>query len=92
MRQRNDVGTQYRSGIYAASPGRRSVRRGRRAMPIRKSCTRPATGAISTEIVDAPQFYYTEDYHRQYLAKNPNDYCGLGGTGIRCPVGVAPAA
>jgi peptide-methionine (S)-S-oxide reductase len=88
MRQGNDVGTQYRSGIYAFSPEQR-----RRAEASRdayqKVLTKAGYGRITTEIRDAPPFYYAEDYHQQYLAKNPAGYCGLGGTGLACPVGVA---
>lgn len=88
MRQGNDVGTQYRSGIYAFSPEQR-----RRAEASRdayqKVLTKAGYGRITTEIRDAPPFYYAEDYHQQYLAKNPAGYCGLGGTGVSCPVGVA---
>jgi peptide-methionine (S)-S-oxide reductase len=91
MRQGNDVGTQYRSGIYAFSPEQR-----RRAEASRdayqKVLTKAGYGRITTEIRDAPPFYYAEDYHQQYLAKNPAGYCGLGGTGLACPVGVAAAS
>jgi peptide-methionine (S)-S-oxide reductase len=91
MRQGNDVGTQYRSGIYVFSPEQR-----RRAEASRdafqKVLSRAGFGRITTEILDAPPFYYAEDYHQQYLAKNPAGYCGLGGTGLACPVGVAAAA
>ncbi|WP_119305104.1 peptide-methionine (S)-S-oxide reductase MsrA [Dongia deserti] len=87
MRQGNDVGTQYRSGIYVASPEqRRMAEEGRTA--YQKSLAKAGYGTITTEILDAPPFYYAEDYHQQYLAKNPNGYCGLGGTGVSCPVGV----
>jgi peptide-methionine (S)-S-oxide reductase len=87
MRQGNDVGTQYRSGIYVASEAQReAAERSRDAYQERLS-TR-GYGAITTEILPAPEFYYAEDYHQQYLAKNPHGYCGLGGTGVSCPVGV----
>jgi peptide-methionine (S)-S-oxide reductase len=90
MRQGNDVGTQYRSGIYVFSPEQR-----RRAEASRdayqKALTRAGHGRITTEIRDAPPFYYAEDYHQQYLAKNPAGYCGVGGTGVGCPIGVAVA-
>jgi peptide-methionine (S)-S-oxide reductase len=85
MRQGNDVGTQYRSAIYATTPEQR-----RRAAASRdayqQALMRAGRGAITTEIADAPEFYYAEDYHQQYLAKNPGGYCGLGGTGVSCPV------
>ena len=90
MRQGNDVGTQYRSGIYVASPEqRRAAEESRKA--FQRSLDQAGQGAITTEILDAPPFYYAEDYHQQYLAKNPNGYCGLGGTGVRYPVGAASA-
>ena len=90
MRQGNDVGTQYRSGIYVASPEqRRAAEESRKA--FQRSLDQAGQGAITTEILDAPPFYYAEDYHQQYLAKNPNGYCGLGGTGVRYPAGVASA-
>jgi peptide-methionine (S)-S-oxide reductase len=87
MRQGNDVGTQYRSAIYTFSPEqRRAADASRDAFQERLSAAR--YGPITTEIADAPPFYYAEDYHQQYLAKNPDGYCGLGGTGVTCPVGV----
>jgi peptide-methionine (S)-S-oxide reductase len=90
MRQGNDVGTQYRSGIYVASPEqRRAAEESRKA--FQKNLDRAGYGAITTEILDAPPFYYAEDDHQQYLAKNPNGYCGLGGTGVSCPIDL-PAA
>ena len=88
MRQGNDVGTQYRSGIYAYDDAqRRAAEASRDAYQAVLSKARH--GAITTEILPAPEFYYAEDYHQQYLAKNPGGYCGLGGTGVACPVGVA---
>jgi peptide-methionine (S)-S-oxide reductase len=85
MRQGNDVGTQYRSGIYACSPRQREL-----ALQSRDAynaqLARNGFGAITTEIVDAPEFYYAEDYHQQYLSKNPGGYCGLGGTGVTCAI------
>jgi peptide-methionine (S)-S-oxide reductase len=90
MRQGNDVGTQYRSGIYVFSPEQRAAAeasRDRYEEVLRKA----HFDAITTEILDAPAFYYAEDYHQQYLAKVPNGYCGLGGTGISCPIGLAAA-
>jgi peptide-methionine (S)-S-oxide reductase len=87
MRQGNDAGTQYRSGIYYFDDAqRRSAERTRDAFQTRLKAS--GYGAITTEIVPAPDFYYAEDYHQQYLAKNPDGYCGLGGTGVTCPVGV----
>ena len=87
MRQGNDVGTQYRSAIYACSPEKkRAAEESRQAFQDRLNDA--GFGRITTEIVDAPPFYYAEDYHQQYLAKNPGGYCGLGGTGVTCPVGV----
>jgi peptide-methionine (S)-S-oxide reductase len=90
MRQGNDVGTQYRSAIYAFSePQLRAAEVSRDAF---RSVLLPAGfGPITTEIREAPDFYYAEDYHQQYLAKNPDGYCGHGGTGVSCPVGVAKA-
>jgi peptide-methionine (S)-S-oxide reductase len=86
MRQGNDIGTQYRSGIYLHAPEHRAI-----AEESKKSYQRALTdagyGAITTEILDSGPFYYAEDYHQQYLAKVPNGYCGLGGTGVACPVG-----
>jgi peptide-methionine (S)-S-oxide reductase len=88
MRQGNDVGTQYRSGIYTYGDAQqRAAERSRDAFQQR--LTAAGFGPITTEIVPAPEFYYAEDYHQQYLAKNPDGYCGLGGTGVSCPVGVA---
>jgi peptide-methionine (S)-S-oxide reductase len=90
MRQGNDVGTQYRSGVYGYSDAQReAAERSRDAYQER--LTAAGYGPITTEILEAPEFYYAEDYHQQYLAKVPNGYCGLGGTGVSCPVGVAAA-
>ena len=88
MRQGNDVGTQYRSAIYTTSPEQKRAAEASRAA-FQDRLTAAGYGRITTEIADAPEFYYAEDYHQQYLAKNPNGYCGLGGTGVTCPVGVA---
>ena len=86
MRQGNDVGTQYRSGIYVHGDAQRAAAEASRdAYAARLAAA--GYGAITTEIVDAPEFYYAEDYHQQYLAKNPHGYCGLGGTGVSCPIG-----
>jgi peptide-methionine (S)-S-oxide reductase len=83
MRQGNDVGTQYRSALYVTTPAQRTAAEaGKRAYQER--LTAAGLGTITTEIRDAPLFYFAEDYHQQYLAKNPNGYCGLGGTGVRC--------
>jgi peptide-methionine (S)-S-oxide reductase len=88
MRQGNDVGTQYRSGIYVYSPEQRRAAEASREM-FQTELARRSYGPITTEILDAPEFYWAEDYHQQYLAKNPAGYCGLGGTGVSCPIGVA---
>ena len=87
MRQGNDVGTQYRSGIYVFTPAQRKAAEASKAMYDKELKTR-RFDAITTEIVDAPAFYFAEDYHQQYLAKNPMGYCGLGGTGVSCPIGI----
>jgi peptide-methionine (S)-S-oxide reductase len=88
MRQGNDVGTQYRSAVYCTSETQRVIALSSRAA-YQDRLTAAGYGRISTEITDAPPFYYAEDYHQQYLAKNPNGYCGIGGTGVSCPVGVS---
>ena len=88
MRQGNDVGTQYRSGIYTFSGEQRQAAESSREMYGAK-LREAGYGDITTEIVEAGPFYYAEDYHQQYLAKNPNGYCGIGGTGVSCPVGLA---
>jgi peptide-methionine (S)-S-oxide reductase len=87
MRQGNDVGTQYRSGIYYFDDGQKRAAEASRDV-FQKKLTAAGDGGITTEIVPSPEFYYAEDYHQQYLAKNPDGYCGLGGTGVSCPVGV----
>jgi peptide-methionine (S)-S-oxide reductase len=87
MRQGNDVGTQYRSGIYVASAEQRAAAEASKAA-YQRVLSANGYGAITTEIIDAPEFYFAEDYHQQYLAKMPHGYCGLGGTGVSCPVGV----
>jgi peptide-methionine (S)-S-oxide reductase len=88
MRQGNDTGTQYRSGIYYVDEEQRAAaERSRDA--YQQALSREGYGPITTEILPAPEFYYAEDYHQQYLAKNPNGYCGRGGTGVTCPVGLA---
>jgi peptide-methionine (S)-S-oxide reductase len=90
MRQGNDVGTQYRSAIYTYSPAQLAAAEHSREL-FQKKLSDAGYGEITTEIREAPAFYYAEDYHQQYLAKNPNGYCGLGGTGVSCPVGLASA-
>lgn len=87
MRQGNDVGTQYRSAIYTYGDDQRRVARASRD-GYQERLRAAAHGEITTEIAEAPELYYAEDYHQQYLAKNPGGYCGLGGTGVTCPVGV----
>jgi peptide-methionine (S)-S-oxide reductase len=91
MRQGNDVGTQYRSGIYVSTADQRAAAEQSKAA-FEKALAGAGFGAITTEILDAPPFYYAESYHQQYLAKNPDGYCGLGGTGVSCPVGTGLAA
>jgi peptide-methionine (S)-S-oxide reductase len=86
MRQGADVGTQYRSGIYAFTPEQKKAAEASKAM-YQAELAKKRYGAITTEIVDAPPFYFAEDYHQQYLAKNPFGYCGHGGTGVSCPIG-----
>jgi peptide-methionine (S)-S-oxide reductase len=87
MRQGNDVGTQYRSAIYTTTDAQREAAEASKALYERELIA-AGHGAITTEIVPAGPFYYAEDYHQQYLAKVPNGYCGLGGTGVSCPVGL----
>jgi peptide-methionine (S)-S-oxide reductase len=87
MRQGNDIGTQYRSGIYYFDDVQKQAAEASRDA-YQKKLSAAGYGAITTELVPAPEFYYAEDYHQQYLAKNPDGYCGLGGTGVSCPVGV----
>jgi peptide-methionine (S)-S-oxide reductase len=90
MRQGNDVGTQYRSAIYVYDDEQRRLAENSRDL-YQKRLTDAGYGDITTEIADAPPFFYAEDYHQQYLHKIPNGYCGLGGTGVSCPVGLAAA-
>ena len=90
MRQGNDVGTQYRSAIYFAGEAQRRAAEESRAM-YQARLAAAGYGEITTELAEAGPFYYAEDYHQQYLAKNPNGYCGLGGTGVSCPVGLTTA-
>jgi peptide-methionine (S)-S-oxide reductase len=91
MRQGNDVGTQYRSGVYVYSPAQRATAEASKAS-FGAALAAKGFNAITTEILDAPEFYYAEAYHQQYLAKNPNGYCGLGGTGVTCQIGTGIAA
>jgi peptide-methionine (S)-S-oxide reductase len=91
MRQGNDVGTQYRSGIYVANDEQRKTAEAARAA-YANALKNNGYGPITTEIVDRPPFYFAEDYHQQYLAKNPNGYCGLGGTGVACAIGTGVTA
>jgi peptide-methionine (S)-S-oxide reductase len=91
MRQGNDVGTQYRSGIYATSDAQQAAAEASRDR-YQEALTAAGRGAITTEILAAPEFYYAEDHHQQYLAKNPGGYCGLGGTGVSCPIGTGAKA
>jgi peptide-methionine (S)-S-oxide reductase len=90
MRQGNDIGTQYRSGIYVFDERQRKAAEDSKAMYGRALADK-RYGAVTTEILDAPDFYFAEDYHQQYLAKNPFGYCGLGGTGVSCPIGTGVA-
>jgi peptide-methionine (S)-S-oxide reductase len=90
MRQGNDVGTQYRSAIYTTSD--EQLKAAERSKNIyQQSLNNAGYGRVTTEIKKAPEFYFAENYHQQYLAKNPNGYCGIGGTGVGCPVGVVEA-
>ena len=91
MRQGNDVGTQYRSAIYTYGDEQLKAALKSKEM-FEQALKAKGYGPVTTEIRAAPHFYYAEDYHQQYLAKNPNGYCGLGGTGVSCPVGVATAS
>jgi len=85
MRQGNDVGTQYRSGIYYFDEAQREAAE-RTRDAYQEQLSKRGFGRITTEILPAPEFYYAEDYHQQYLSKNPDGYCGIGGTGVSCPV------
>jgi peptide-methionine (S)-S-oxide reductase len=91
MRQGNDAGTQYRSAIYATTPQQRAAAEASK-LEYGKALQAQGYGPITTEIADAPPFYFAEDYHQQYLAKNPAGYCGLGGTGVACQIGTGVAA
>jgi len=98
MRQGNDVGTQYRSGIYAYPWRSLDIAESQLALAeasklrYQEALRQAGLGEISTEILDASEFYFAEDYHQQYLAKNPNGYCGIGGTGVSCPIGILKAS
>ena len=91
MQQGNDVGTQYRSGIYTYSEAQAAAAKAS-ADGFQEGLSKAGYGAITTEVIAAPEFYFAEDYHQQYLHKNPGGYCGLGGTGVSCPVGVKMGA
>jgi peptide-methionine (S)-S-oxide reductase len=91
MKQGNDVGTQYRSGIYTTTPAQRAAAEASKKT-YEESLRAKGYSGITTEIADAPEFYFAEDYHQQYLAKNPGGYCGLGGTGVACQIGTGVAA
>ena len=91
MRQGNDVGTQYRSAIYATTPAQLAAAR-ESAESYGRELKARGLGPVTTEIAEAGPFYFAEEHHQQYLAKNPRGYCGLGGTGVACPIGVGVAA
>jgi peptide-methionine (S)-S-oxide reductase len=91
MRQGNDVGTQYRSGIYAFTEAQKDAAEASREM-FAPRLEAEGFAPVTTEIVDAPEFYFAEEYHQQYLAKNPGGYCGIGGTGVTCPIGTGVTA
>ena len=91
MRQGNDLGSTYRSGIYACTPGQDAAAKASKAV-YADALTAAGRGSITTEILPAPVFYFAEDYHQQYLAKNPGGYCGSGGTGVTCPIGSGVSA
>ncbi len=91
MRQGNDVGTQYRSGVYVTSDDQARVAQASKAA-YQVELSKRGFGQITSEIAPAEAFYFAEDYHQQYLAKNPNGYCGIGGTGVTCPIGVGVTA
>jgi peptide-methionine (S)-S-oxide reductase len=91
MRQGNDMGSTYRSGIYTYSPAQEAAAKATKQV-YQTALSAAGRGQITTEILPAPVFYYAEDYHQQYLEKNPNGYCGIGGTGVTCPIGTGVAA
>ncbi|MFK7988071.1 MAG: peptide-methionine (S)-S-oxide reductase MsrA [Sandaracinaceae bacterium] len=90
MRQGNDRGTQYRSGVYTFGDAQKAAAKTSREA-YQAQLTAAGHGSITTEVLDAPSFYFAEDYHQQYLAKNPNGYCGIGGVGVTCPIGIQDA-
>jgi peptide-methionine (S)-S-oxide reductase len=90
MRQGNDMGSQYRSAIYASSPAQLAAAEASKHV-YQQMLDKAGYGQITTEVAERTDFFYAEEYHQQYLARNPNGYCGLGGTGVSCPVGLAPA-
>lgn len=91
MRQGNDIGSTYRSGIYFHSPEQEAAARATKAL-YEEALAAKGLGPVTTEILPAPVFYFAEDYHQQYLAKNPDGYCGIGGTGVTCPIGTGVSA
>ncbi|MEL7428608.1 MAG: peptide-methionine (S)-S-oxide reductase MsrA [Pseudomonadota bacterium] len=91
-RQGNDIGTQYRSGIYAFGEAQKAAAQASKNLFQQALKASGINNTITTEILDAPEFYYAEEYHQQYLAKNPQGYCGVGGTGVSCPIGVGVSA
>ena len=91
MRQGNDAGTQYRSGIYTFSDAQRAAAEASKA-DYQRRLSEAGLGTITTEILPAPEFFFAEDYHQQYLAKVPHGYCGVGGTGVTCPLPTGVAA
>ena len=91
MGQGNDIGTQYRSGVYPVNEAQALIAEASRAA-YQVALSGRGLGLITTEILPAPEFFYAEDYHQQYLAKNPNGYCGISGTGVTCPIGVGISA
>jgi peptide-methionine (S)-S-oxide reductase len=91
MRQGNDIGSTYRSGIYFHTPGQEAAARATKAL-YEGALAAKGLGPVTTEILPAPVFYFAEDYHQQYLAKNPDGYCGIGGTGVTCPIGTGVTA
>ena len=91
MRQGNDMGSTYRSGIYTYTPEQAAEAEASKTV-YQAALTKAGKGRITTEVIPAPEFFFAEDYHQQYLAKNPNGYCGIGGTGVTCPIGTGIAA
>jgi peptide-methionine (S)-S-oxide reductase len=91
MRQGNDIGSTYRSGIYTYTPAQAEAAKASKLV-YQEALTKAGQGTITTEILPVPTFYFAEDYHQQYLAKNPNGYCGIGGTGVTCPIGTGVRA